>query len=384
MRHLPLRSRAPCRYRPPARMDIANSEMMPAAPREASPPASGLDIRGLAVKLAGKRVLVTGADGFIGSHLTEHLVDIGADVRAFVYYNSFNSWGWLDDVDAQHRDRFEVFAGDIRDPNGVRTAMKGCDVVLHLAALIAIPYSYHSPDTYVDTNVKGTLNVVQAARDLGVERVVHTSTSEVYGTARFVPITEEHPLQGQSPYSASKIGADQIAQSFFLSFETPVATIRPFNTYGPRQSARAVIPTIITQIAGGAEKIQLGAVHPTRDFNHVRDTVRGFVAVAEADAAVGEVVNIGSNFEISIGDTASLIAERMGREVSIVADDQRMRPTGSEVERLWADNEKAARLTGWTPDYAGRDGFGRGLDETIAWFTDPANLRRYKADVYNI
>jgi NAD dependent epimerase/dehydratase len=250
--------------------------------------------------------------------------------------------------------------------------------------LIAIPYSYHSPDTYVDTNVKGTLNVVQAARDLGIERVVHTSTSEVYGTARFVPITEEHPLQGQSPYSASKIGADQIAQSFYLSFETPVATIRPFNTYGPRQSARAVIPTIITQIAAGAEEIRLGAVHPTRDFNYVSDTVRGFVAVAEADAAVGEVVNIGSNYEISVGDTALLIAERMGRKISIVADDQRMRPGGSEVERLWAGNEKAARLTGWTPDYAGREGFGRGLDETIAWFTDPSNLRRYKPGAYNI
>ena len=336
------------------------------------------------MKLAGKRVLVTGADGFIGSHLTEHLIALGADVRAFVYYNSFNSWGWLDEVGDQSRDRFDVFSGDIRDPNGVRTAMQDCDVVMHLAALIAIPYSYHSPDTYVDTNVKGTLNVVQAARDLGVQRVVHTSTSEVYGTARFVPITEEHPLQGQSPYSASKIGADQIAQSFFLSFGTPVATIRPFNTYGPRQSARAVIPTIITQIVAGAKEIHLGAVHPTRDFNYVDDTVRGFVAVAEADAAVGEVVNVGSNYEISIGDTAALIAERMGRDIEIVADDQRMRPSGSEVERLWAENDKAARLAGWTPRYAGRDGFQRGLDETIAWFTDPGNLLRYKASVYNI
>lgn len=336
------------------------------------------------MQLSGKRILVTGADGFIGSHLTEHLVGLGAEVRAFVYYNSFNSWGWLDDAPAAMRDGLDVFAGDIRDPNGVRTAMQGCDVVMHLAALIAIPYSYHSPDTYVDTNVKGTLNVVQAARDLGVERVVHTSTSEVYGTARFVPITEEHPLQGQSPYSASKIGADQIAQSFHLSFETPVATIRPFNTYGPRQSARAVIPTIVTQIAAGARDIHLGATHPTRDFNYVRDTVRGFIAVAEADAAIGEVINIGSNYEISIGDTAALIAERMGREITIRSDDQRMRPAASEVERLWAGNEKAARLTGWTPEFADRDGFGRGLDETIAWFTEPSNLRRYKAGVYNI
>lgn len=336
------------------------------------------------MELSGKRILVTGADGFIGSHLTEHLIALGAEVRAFVYYNSFNSWGWLDDAPAAMQDGLDVFAGDIRDPNGVRTAMQGCDVVMHLAALIAIPYSYHSPDTYVDTNVKGTLNVVQAARDLGVERVVHTSTSEVYGTARFVPITEEHPLQGQSPYSASKIGADQIAQSFFLSFDTPVATIRPFNTYGPRQSARAVIPTIITQIAAGERDIHLGATHPTRDFNYVQDTVRGFVAVANSDAAVGEVINIGSNYEISIGDTAALIAERMGKEITIRSDDQRMRPAASEVERLWAGNEKAARLTGWTPKFAERDGFGRGLDETIAWFTDPSNLRRYKAGVYNI
>jgi NAD dependent epimerase/dehydratase len=257
-------------------------------------------------------------------------------------------------------------------------------VVLHLAALIAIPYSYHSPDTYVDTNVKGTLNVVQAARDLSVERVVHTSTSEVYGTARFVPITEEHPLQGQSPYSASKIGADQIAQSFFLSFQTPVATIRPFNTYGPRQSARAVIPTIITQIAAGMDSIKLGAVHPTRDFNYVRDTVRGFCAVAECDAAVGKVLNIGSNYEISVGDTARLIAELMGRPVEFTSDEQRMRPAGSEVERLWADNQLARDLAGWAPEYGGIEGLRRGLRETIDWFTDPANLGRYKAGAYNI
>ncbi|MEO0462657.1 MAG: NAD-dependent 4,6-dehydratase LegB [Pseudomonadota bacterium] len=334
--------------------------------------------------LAGKKVLVTGADGFIGSHLVEHLVSLGADVRAFVYYNSFNSWGWLDNASDEVKSAIDVFAGDIRDPNGVRVAMQNCDVVMHLAALIAIPFSYHSPDSYVDTNVKGTLNVVQAARDLGVSRVVHTSTSEVYGTARFVPITEEHPLQGQSPYSASKIGADQIAQSFYLSFNTPVATIRPFNTYGPRQSARAVIPTIITQIASGMDEVRLGATHPTRDFNYVADTVRGFCAVACADNALGEVINVGSNFEISIGDTAALIAERMGRDVRFVSDDQRMRPEKSEVERLWAANAKAEALAGWTPNYAGRKGFGRGLDETIAWFADPANLARYKAGTYNI
>lgn len=331
-----------------------------------------------------KRVLVTGADGFIGSHLVEHLVRQGVDVRAFVYYNSFNSWGWLDDADVNVKQSLDVFSGDIRDPHGVRSAMKGCDVVLHLAALIAIPYSYHSPDTYIDTNIKGTLNVVQAARELGVERVVHTSTSEVYGTARFVPITEEHPLQGQSPYSASKIGADQIAQSFHLSFGTPISVIRPFNTYGPRQSARAVIPTIITQIAAGARELKLGAIYPTRDFNYVRDTVRGFVAVAESEAAVGQVINVGSNYEISVGDTAKLIAEIMGRDVEFISDEQRIRPAGSEVERLWADNAKARALAGWSPEYPGVEGLRRGLEETIAWFGEPGNLRRYKAGVYNI
>lgn len=333
--------------------------------------------------LSGKKILVTGADGFIGSHLVEHLVAEGHDVRAFVYYNSFNSWGWLDEVESV-RSNIEIFSGDIRDPYGVREAMRGCDVVFHLAALIAIPYSYHSPDTYVDTNVKGTLNVVQAARDLGVERVVNTSTSEVYGTARFVPITEEHPLSGQSPYSASKIGADQIAMSFHASFGTPVATIRPFNTYGPRQSARAVIPTIITQIAAGASSVKLGSTHPTRDFNYVHDTVRGFVAVARSDAAVGQIVNIGSNFEVSIGETARLVAELMGVDLTLVTDDQRLRPAASEVERLWADNRRARDLTGWAPDYGGLEGFRRGLQETIAWFTDPGNLRRYKAHGYNI
>ena len=336
------------------------------------------------MNLNGKRVLVTGADGFIGSHLTEHLLACGAQVRAFVYYNSFNSWGWLDHADEHVKRSIDVFAGDIRDPHGVRTAMQGCDIVMHLAALIAIPYSYHSPDTYVDTNIKGSLNVVQAARQLGVERVVHTSTSEVYGTARFVPITEEHPLQGQSPYAASKIGADQIAVSFYLSFNTPVTVIRPFNTYGPRQSARAVIPTIITQIASGVRQIKLGAIHPTRDFNYVRDIVRGFTAVAECDAAVGNVINVGSNYEVSIGDTAQLIAELMDADVELVSDEQRFRPQQSEVERLWADNARARDLAGWTPAYAGLGGLRRGLAETIEWFRDPTNLRRYKAEQFNI
>lgn len=336
------------------------------------------------MKLSNKKILVTGADGFIGSHLTEYLVRAGYDVRAFVYYNSFNSWGWLDELTPEIRSSIDVFAGDIRDPNGVRTAMRGCDVVMHLAALIAIPYSYHSPDTYVDTNIKGTLNVVQAAKELCVERVVHTSTSEVYGSAQFVPISESHPLRGQSPYSASKIGADQIAQSFFYSFGTPIATIRPFNTYGPRQSARAVIPTIISQVASGQSRIKLGAVHPTRDFNFVRDTVRGFLSVAGCDAALGQVVNIGSNYEISVGDTAKLIAELMDRSVEFISDEQRLRPVHSEVDRLWADNTLAKTLTGWAPEYRGLDGLRRGLLETIEWFCTDSNLIRYKTERYNI
>lgn len=329
-------------------------------------------------------VLVTGADGFIGSHLVERLVRQGHKVRAFVQYNSFNSWGWLDSCAPEVKGKFEVFAGDIRDPHGVRTAMQGCDAVLHLAALIAIPYSYHSPDTYVDTNIKGTLNILQAARELGIKRVIHTSTSEVYGTARFVPITEAHPLQGQSPYSASKIAADQMAYSFYSSFDLPVVIARPFNTYGPRQSARAVIPTIIAQIANGKKQISLGAVSPTRDFNFVQDTVSGFVAVLESDQGVGEVVNFGSNFEISIGDTAALIAEAMNAEVEIVTDESRLRPANSEVERLWADNAKALSLFGWAPTYGGREGLKRGLAETAEWFMRPENLRGYKADIYNI
>ncbi len=330
------------------------------------------------------KVLVTGADGFIGSHLTEALVLAGHEVRAFVFYNSFNSWGWLDHCGEDVKGKFEVFAGDIRDSNGVRTAMKDCDAVLHLAALIAIPYSYHSPDTYIDTNIKGTLNIVQAARDLGISKVVHTSTSEVYGTAQLVPITEDHPLQGQSPYSASKIGADQIAMSFYTSFETPVAILRPFNTYGPRQSARAVIPTIITQIASGNKQIKLGALSPTRDFNYVADTVAGFMAALTSGKSVGEVINIGSNFEISIGDTAYAIAKVMGTEIGIISDKQRLRPEKSEVERLWASNEKAGELLGWQPKYGGVEGFHRGLKETVAWFCKPSHLESYKPEIYNL
>jgi dTDP-glucose 4,6-dehydratase len=329
-------------------------------------------------------ILITGADGFIGSHLTEALVRQGYKVRAFVLYNSFGSWGWLDHCASDVKDQFEIFAGDIRDPHGVKEAMKGCDAVLHLAALIAIPYSYHSPDTYVDTNVKGTLNVLQAARELGVKKMVHTSTSEVYGTARYVPITEEHPLQGQSPYSATKIAADQLAYSFYASFGLPVVIARPFNTYGPRQSARAVIPTIITQIANGQRQIKLGAVSPTRDFNYVADTVAGFVAALESDLGIGEVINLGSNFEISIGDTAHAIAEAMGVAIEIMTDDQRLRPEKSEVERLWAENTKARELLGWQPQYGGRDGFMQGIKETITWFRESSHLSAYKADIYNL
>lgn len=336
------------------------------------------------MKLDGKKILVTGADGFIGSHVVEHLVRQGHDVRAFVLYNSFGHWGWLDSAAEDTRGKFDVVMGDIRDPHGVASAMLGCDVVLHLAALIAIPYSYHSPATYIDTNVIGTLNVVQAARMLGTERVVVTSTSEVYGTARFVPITEEHPLQGQSPYSASKIGADAIALSYHLSFGVPVTLLRPFNTYGPRQSARAVIPTIIGQIAAGARRIKLGALSPTRDFTFVEDTAEGFARAAACDAMIGQVTNIGSGFEISIGDTASLIAEQMGARVEIETDEQRLRPENSEVERLWASTQKAQELMGWKPRHGGRDGFALGLGRTIDWFRNPANLSQYKTDRYVI
>ncbi|MGL5257942.1 MAG: NAD-dependent 4,6-dehydratase LegB [Proteocatella sp.] len=331
-----------------------------------------------------KKILVTGADGFIGSHLTEELVRMGLNVKAFVQYNSFNSWGWLDESNAEIKKNIEVFSGDIRDPHGVRMAMQDCDCVMNLAALIAIPYSYHSPDTYIDTNIKGALNVVQAAKELGVEKVVQTSTSEVYGTAKFVPITEEHPLQGQSPYSASKIGADQVAMSFYNAFSTPVSIIRPFNTYGPRQSARAVIPTIITQIANGKRKIKLGAISPTRDFNYVKDTVRGFISVAETEKSIGEVINIGSNYEVSIGETVELIAEIMGADIEIETDEIRLRPEKSEVNRLWADNSKAKSILGWEPVYGSKEGLKKGLKETIEWFANKENLKKYKADVYNI
>jgi dTDP-glucose 4,6-dehydratase len=330
------------------------------------------------------KVLVTGADGFIGSHLTETLVRRGYDVRAFVLYNSFNTWGWLDVCAADVAGKFEVFSGDVRDPHGVKKAMEGCDAVLHLAALIGIPYSYHSPDTYVDTNVKGTLNILQAARELNVQKVVHTSTSEVYGTAIFVPITEDHPLQGQSPYSASKIGADQMAFSFYSSFETPVAIIRPFNTYGPRQSTRAVIPTIITQIAAGKKQIQLGATTPTRDFTFVEDTVEGFIKALHSEDVIGKVTNLGSGFEISIGQTASAIASLMGVAIEFTTDSQRIRPEKSEVERLFASYTRAEKRMGWSPSFGGEDGFQKGLKKTIEWFSDPNNLARYKTNHYAI
>jgi NAD dependent epimerase/dehydratase len=332
----------------------------------------------------GMRVLVTGADGFIGSHLTEALVRNGYEVRAFVYYNSFNSWGWLDHCADDVQGKFEVFAGDIRDPHGVKKAMTGCDAVIHLAALIAIPFSYHSPDSYVDTNIKGTLNVLQAARELNVSRVIHTSTSEVYGTAQYVPIDEKHPLQGQSPYSASKIGADQLAFSFYSSFDLPVVTLRPFNTYGPRQSARAVIPTIITQIANGNNQIKLGSVTPTRDFNFISDTVNGFISALNSKSGVGEVINLGSNFEISIQDIASLIGEIMNQEIKVIDSNERIRPENSEVNRLWADNSKAIELLSWKPEYASLNGLKKGLEETVNWFKKPNNLNLYKSEIYNV
>lgn len=336
------------------------------------------------MNLSAGRILITGADGFIGSHLTEELVRIGCKVRAFVMYNSFNSWGWLDTLPPATLNKIEIFPGDIRDPHGVEQAMQDCQIVMHLAALVAIPYSYHSPDTYVDTNIKGTLNILQAARRLGVSKVVHTSTSEVYGTARFVPISENHPLQPQSPYSASKIGADQMALAFKHSFNLPVVVIRPFNTYGPRQSARAVIPTIITQIASGQRIIRLGAIQPTRDFNYIWDTVQGFIAVAASDSAVGEVINIGSNHEISIGDLALTIANLMEVPIEIQSEAERLRPAGSEVERLRADNTRAWQLLGWKPQYVGDEGLCRGLQITIDWFSQAGNLARYKSGVYNL
>ena len=330
------------------------------------------------MELKDRRVLVTGADGFIGSHLAEALVDEGAKVRALAQYNSFNSWGWLED--AKCLPSIEVVTGDIRDPHFMREAMKGCEAVFHLAALIAIPYSYVAPSSYVDTNVTGTLNVMQAARDLGVARVIHTSTSEVYGTARYVPIDEKHPLQPQSPYSATKIGADAIASSFHNAYGLPVTVVRPFNTYGPRQSARAVIPTVITQLASGERRVKLGNLAPTRDFNYVSDTCRGFIQLAQCDAAVGQTVNVGSNYEISIGDTVALIGEIMGVKFEVVSDGQRVRPESSEVERLWCDNSLIRQLTGFVPEVPIREG----LAKTVSWFTGAGHLNRYKADVYNV
>jgi NAD dependent epimerase/dehydratase len=331
-----------------------------------------------------KKILVTGADGFIGSHLTESLIRGGYEVKAFVLYNSFNSWGWLDYCDEDIRGEFEVVSGDVRDAWSVKAAATGCGKIIHLASLIAIPYSYQAPSSYVETNVSGTLNVLQAALDLNLERVIHTSTSEVYGTAKFVPMTEQHPLQGQSPYSATKIAADQLAYSYYSSFELPVVTLRPFNTYGPRQSARAVIPTIIGQILSGVKQINLGAASPTRDFNYIKDTVSGFMAALRSDDGVGEVINLGSNYEISIGETVELIAEILNTKISIYSDVERFRPKMSEVTRLWCDNSKAIKTLDWKPEYNGKLGLRRGLEKTIKWMQESKNLKRYKFNAYNI
>ncbi len=332
------------------------------------------------MELNGVSVLVTGADGFIGSHLVERLLAEGCRVRAFVYYNSFNSWGWLDSLPAETRARVEVVSGDVRDPHGVRAAMADIQIVFHLAALIGIPFSYHSPDSYVETNVKGTLNILQAAREVRCARVLVTSTSEVYGTAMRVPIDEEHPVQGQSPYSATKIAADKLAESFFRSFELPVTIVRPFNTYGPRQSARAIIPTIISQILAGRSELHLGALSPTRDLNYVADTVAGFAAIARHESTIGEEINLASGREISMGDLAAMIGRLMGREITAVQDAERLRPGQSEVRRLLGSHRKAQELTGWQPQYT----LEQGLELTISWFREGPNLGRYKADVYNV
>lgn len=325
-----------------------------------------------------KKVLVTGADGFIGSHLTESLLEKGYEVKAFTMYNSFNTWGWLDTLPKEKLNQIEIFSGDVRDPNGVREAMKDVDGVFHLAALIAIPFSYHSPDSYVDTNIKGTLNVLQAARQLGTERIMITSTSEVYGTAQYVPIDEKHPFQGQSPYSATKIGADRLAESFYRSFNLPVSIVRPFNTYGPRQSARAVIPTIISQLLSGKEEIKLGSLTPTRDFNYVKDTAAGFIAIAESDKTIGEEINIATQQEISIGDLAKEIIAQINPEAKIVCDEQRLRPEKSEVNRLLGANAKIKELTDWRPQYT----FSQGIEQTIQWMQE--NMSHFKSDIYNV
>jgi NAD dependent epimerase/dehydratase len=322
--------------------------------------------------------LVTGADGFIGSHLVEELVKSGHEVKAFVYYNSFNNWGWLDTLSKEILDEIEVFSGDIRDPYGVKDSMKGIDEVYHLAALIAIPFSYHSPDSYVDTNIKGTLNVLQAARDLDTSRLLVTSTSEVYGTAQYVPIDEDHPFQGQSPYSATKIGADRIAESFYRSFNTPLTIVRPFNTYGPRQSARAVIPTIITQLLAGKEEIELGSLTPTRDFNYVKDTVQGFIEIAKSDKTLGEEINIATQDEISIGELAEELIKQINPNAKIITQEERLRPEKSEVNRLLGANAKIKKLTNWEPKYT----LETGLAETIDWLKN--NLDKYKTDIYNV
>jgi NAD dependent epimerase/dehydratase len=332
------------------------------------------------MELKGKRVVVTGADGFIGSHLVERLLEEGCQVRAFVYYNSFNSWGWIDSFPRELRDRLEIFSGDVRDPGGVRTACKDCDVIFHLAALIAIPYSYHSPDSYIDTNIKGTLNILQAARDLKIERVLVTSTSECYGTAQYVPIDEKHPRQPQSPYSASKIGADCIAESFSRSFDLPVTIVRPFNTYGPRQSARAIIPTVITQLLSGMEEIKLGDTTPTRDLVFVKDTVNGFVEIAKCDTLTGHDVNIATQSEISVLDLAQTLIGQINPSAKIVTDEVRLRPEKSEVFRLFGSNQKLLQHTSWKQHYA----LAEGLQETIAWFKSGNNLSRYKAEIYNV
>lgn len=330
--------------------------------------------------MKNKTVLVTGADGFIGSHLVEKLIDDGHKVKAFVYYNSFNSWGWLDTLPKEILNQIEIFAGDVRDPNGVRTAVKGVDIIYHLAALIAIPYSYHSPDSYVDTNVKGTLNILQAARDYNIERVLVTSTSEVYGTALYVPIDEKHPKQGQSPYSASKIGADAMADSFYRSFNLPVTIVRPFNTFGPRQSARAVIPTIITQLLVGKTEIKLGALHPTRDLLFVKDTANGFIEIAKSDKTIGQEINIATQQEISIQNLAQLLIDTINPKAKIISDDIRLRPEKSEVERLLGSADKIKSLTNWQPKYSLQEG----LKQTIEWFSIPENLKQYKTHLYNV
>lgn len=332
------------------------------------------------MELKNKKILVTGADGFIGSHLVETLVNEGYTVKAFVLYNSFNSWGWLDTLPEETLSKIEIFAGNITDPNGVRTAVKGVDVIFHLAALIAIPYSYYSPDSYVDVNIKGTLNILQAAKEFGVEKTLVTSTSEVYGTALYVPIDEKHPKQGQSPYSATKISADFLSESFYRSFNLPVTIVRPFNTFGPRQSARAVIPTIITQLLAGKEEIKLGALHPTRDLLYVKDTVAGFIKIALSDKTTGEEVNIATKSEITIGDLATVIIQQINPKAKIISDDVRLRPAKSEVERLYGSNDKIIALTDWKQQYT----FEKAIAETIAWFKQDGNLNQYKTDIYNV